>query len=80
MILIGGINDGKRIDISPEKIVMPIYPTLRIDERIPETFEFTTESYKLERLRGKDGFFHVYLEENLDGNDLMRKLIEGYRP
>lgn len=86
-LLIGGTNDGKRVNV-PDGIRHwqmkcatrePFSPPVFNEASTKECF-VKTEVYELRLLRGDDKTFEVFAIQGMTGDELMIELISKYRP
>lgn len=85
ILLIGGTNDGRRLDLDcpRENLQMPqrgAWDRVVSISRGPSLYEtLPIEFYNLQRLRSGDTIFEVYVHENLSLTQAMRLLIDNYQ-
>ena len=87
-LFIGGPYDGERheIDASLTVVDLPVVQGARVpkcEEAFPwpsrVAADYSVAVYHRERLRDGDSFFVVWRHESLIGDQLLGKLVEGYR-
>ena len=82
-LLIGGHNDGKRV--SRPRILSELPMRFVLPQRVsagrnypPEKISYEIEKYVLQKIRGKDQTFIVYLAKGLNPDEMIDRLIKGY--
>jgi hypothetical protein len=85
-LFIGGVKDGQRIRIEHDRdyVTFPVILSdprfLRIDEIPSATVNYRLEEYHTMDLCGDNERFVVYVLKDMTGSDVMKALIENYRP
>lgn len=78
-LLIGGTNDGKRMDIPAQhdRIRLPVSSYLSDSSNLVSV---QMEIYEHQRLRGGSTTFVVFAIQGMTGDQIIEKLIQCYSP
>ncbi|HSW70605.1 MAG TPA: hypothetical protein VLH77_01340 [Gammaproteobacteria bacterium] len=72
-LYVGGPRDGKIFDGDMREYI-------HVATRILDSLSVKTEIYKLQHFRGEKEEFFIYAYDKMTGDEVIRKLIEGYKP
>jgi len=85
-LLIGGENDGMRVEIPPYMPQMMRWPVMQslpnsssLREEKGTTAISHTETYRLERFREGGKEFIVYVSDAIKPGEMFQVLLDGYR-
>ena len=81
---IGGCADGRDVAVDPRspRVMMRVPQKPGYDWKPKEVYEdrVETEVYRREQIRGEGCVFVVMVEESVTPDQMLAKLIDGYRP
>jgi hypothetical protein len=83
VLFIGGVMDGQWGRLDPHHFWLPYRaprPILPTPSGSVERNELLVDEYDLECIRGCDQDFLLYRLSSLTVDEMMRKLLQGYRP
>lgn len=79
-LLVGGTNDGKRIVFKDRILNVRLHKVVKpaaVGDYPPEVFEI--EEYRKERFAGCSKTFDIFVSTEIDTDEVIRRLIEGYK-
>lgn len=77
-LFIGGGNDGDRIGVPDDRNIVTMPRAGMVNDCL--SVEYSHETYHRVAIKGHKNLFDVFMLEGLGGDDVMRLLIQHYRP
>lgn len=84
-LLLGGPNDGERVDVDTGQRQIRIMPPFEVPlisdkpSTSPTVEVVKAAIYERRQFRGGDRIFYIYTAEGVDDEDMTERLIDGYR-